>query len=262
MFASWKKRRKIIAIVQRSLNLRFSNTVQNHVAINLFVRRSQKLSDAPHTQPAQAPPLKVGAVLLAAGAGSRLGGRPKSLLELEGTPLIRRMCIALSNAEIHPVVVVLGHHADAIERAMQDLPVKWVRNPSPDDGPASSLRIGLQALAFDVDAVIVLLADQPLITATDIADLIEAFKSRGERQMVVPRVDGEPGNPIILDAALRNEWLAGDVSATGQRWRNANPKRVHWFDASNDHYCVDIDTPEDMARFTGCTGFTLRWPHE
>lgn len=201
-------------------------------------------------------------MLLAAGAGSRLGGRPKSLLELDGTPLIRRTCIALSEIGIEPVVVVLGHHADAIERAVQDLPVKRMRNPWPDDGPASSLRIGLQTLNPDVDAVIVLLADQPLISAKDIADLVEAFKSRGDRQMVVPRVRGEPGNPVIVDAALREEWLAGDVSATGQRWRNANPTRVHWFDTRNDHYCMDIDTPEDIERFTATTGRTLCWPDE
>ena len=199
-------------------------------------------------------------MLLAAGAGSRLGGRPKSLLELDGTPLIRRTSIALSDIGIEPVVVVLGHHADAIERAVQDLPVKRMRNPSPDDGPASSLRIGLQALMLDVDAVIILLADQPLITAPDISDLVEAFKSRGDRQMVVPRVRGEPGNPVIVDAALREEWLIGDVSASGQRWRNANPTRVHWFDTSNDHYVIDIDTPEDIVRFAARTGLALRWP--
>lgn len=220
------------------------------------------MNDAPPTQPAQSAPLQIGAVLLAAGAGSRLGGRPKSLLELDGTPLIRRTCIALSDAEIHPVVVVLGHHADAIERAVQDLPVKRMRNPRPDDGPASSLRIGLQALTLDVDAVIILLADQPLITAKDIADLVEAFKSRGDGQMVVPRVRGEPGNPVIVDAALRAEWLAGDVSASGQRWRNANPTRVHWLDTSNDHYGIDIDTPEDLVRFAASTGLALRWPDE
>ena len=204
-------------------------------------------------------PLPLGAVLLAAGAGSRLGGRPKSLLELDGTALIRRLITALFDAGIESVVVVLGHHADAIQNAVQDLPVTQVRNPSPDDGPASSLRLGLRALAPKVGAVIVALADQPLITAADINDLIAAFKSRGDTHMVVPRVNGEPGNPIIVDSALRDEWLAGDVSATGQRWRNANPTRLYWFDTNNDHYRVDIDTPEDMTRFRAKTGRTLCW---
>lgn len=217
------------------------------------------MADTRLTQPAQSAQLRLGAVLLAAGAGSRLGGRPKSLLELDGTPLIRRMITTLFDAGVESVVMVLGHYADAIENAVRDLPVTRVRNPSPENGPASSLRLGLQALAKDVGAVIVALADQPLITPADINDLIAAFKSRGETHMVVPRVNGEPGNPIIVDSALRDEWMAGDLCATGQRWRNANPTRLHWFDTNNDHYRVDIDTPEDLTRFRTRTGRTLRW---
>ena len=154
----------------------------------------------------------VGAVLLAAGSGSRLGGRPKSLLELGGVPLIRRQLIALSGAGVYEVVVVLGHHADAIEASVSEFPVTLARNLAPDDGQPSSVRIGLQALAGKLDAVVIALADQPLINAQDITDLISAFKKRGDARMVVPRVNGEPGNPVIFDAALREQWLAGDVS--------------------------------------------------
>ena len=202
----------------------------------------------------------VGAVLLAAGSGSRLGGRPKSLLELGGVPLIRRQLIALSGAGVDEVVVVLGHHADAIEAAVRDFPVTLARNPSPDDGQASSVRIGLQALAGKLDAVIVVLADQPMINAQDITALIGAFKKRGDASMVVPRVAGEPGNPVIFEAELREQWLAGDVDAACRRWRDANPERVRWFDTDNQRYRVDIDTPEDIARFVERTGHGLRWP--
>ena len=204
--------------------------------------------------------LVVGAVLLAAGSGSRLGGRPKSLLELGGVPLIRRQLIALSGAGVDEVVVVLGHHADAIEAAVQDFPVTLARNLAPDDGQASSVRIGLQALTGKLDAVIVTLADQPMVNAQDITDLISAFKKRGEASMVVPRVAGEPGNPVIFEAALRDEWLAGDANAACRRWREANPGRVHWLDTDNQRYRVDIDTPEDMLRFSERTGHVLRWP--
>ena len=204
--------------------------------------------------------LVVGAVLLAAGSGSRLGGKPKSLLELGGVPLIRRQLIALSGAGVDEVVVVLGHHADAIEASVRDFPVTLARNPSPDDGQASSVRIGLQALAGKLDAVVVALADQPMVNAQDITELISAFKKRGAAQMVMPRIAGEPGNPVIFEAALRDEWLAGDVNAACRRWREANPDRVHWFDTDNSRYRVDIDTPEDLQRFTERTGHTLRWP--
>ena len=204
--------------------------------------------------------LVVGAVLLAAGSGSRLGGRPKSLLELGGVPLIRRQLIALSGAGVDELVVVLGHHADAIEAAVRDFPITLARNPSPDDGQASSVRIGLQALSGKLDAVIVALADQPLVNSQDISALIGAFKQRGEAAMVVPRVAGEPGNPVMFEAALRDEWLAGDVNMACRRWREAHPERVHWFDTENSRYRVDIDTPDDLLRFTERTGHSLRWP--
>lgn len=202
----------------------------------------------------------IGAVLLAAGSGSRLGGRPKSLLELGGVPLIRRQLIALSGAGVDEVVVVLGHHADAIEAAVRDFPVTLARNPSPDDGQASSVRIGLQVLSPKLDAVIVALADQPMINAQDITALIGAFKKRGDASMVVPRVAGEPGNPVIFEAALRDEWLAGEANAACRRWRDAHPERVRWFDTDNHRYRVDIDTPEDIAGFAVRTGHELRWP--
>lgn len=207
----------------------------------------------------------VGAVLLAAGAGSRLGGRPKALLELGGVPLVLRQLIALSGAGVDEVVVVLGHHAEAVEAAIRQFPIAIVRNPAPEQGQASSVRIGLQALSPRLDAVIVALADQPLIDADDIVALIGAFKKRGDAQMVVPRVaaaggDPQPGNPIIFDAALREQWLAGAADLACRKWRQANPERIRWFDTDNRRYAIDIDTPQDLERFAAATGHALRWP--
>ena len=209
--------------------------------------------------------MTVGAVLLAAGAGSRLGGRPKALLELGGVPLILRQLIALSGAGVDEVAVVLGQHADAVEAAVRDFPIALVRNPNPDDGQPSSVRIGLQALSPKLDAVMVALADQPLIDVQDVIALIGAFKKRGDAAMVVPRVqapDGSsvPGNPVIFDAALREEWLAGDANLACRRWRQAHPDRVHWLDTDNQRYRIDIDTPEDIERFAASTGHVLQWP--
>jgi molybdenum cofactor cytidylyltransferase len=209
--------------------------------------------------------MTVGAVLLAAGAGSRLGGRPKALLELGGVPLVLRQLVALQGAGVDEVAVVLGHHAAAVEAAIRAFPITLVTNPAPDDGQASSVRLGLAALSPRLDAVIVALADQPLIDVPDVVALIGAFKKRGDAAMVVPRVgDGRggtvPGNPVIFDAALRDEWLAGAADAACRQWRLAHPDRVRWLDTDNAHYRVDIDTPEDLARFEAATGHALAWP--
>ena len=203
----------------------------------------------------------IGAVLLAAGSGSRLGHKPKSLLELGGVPLIRRQLIALSGAGVDEVVVVLGHHADLIEPAVQHFPVTVVRNLAPDDGQVSSQRLGLAALTGKLDAVIVALADQPLINAQDITALIAAFKQRPEGASVVfPRVAGERGNPVMFSAEVMADILAGQASVGCRQWQAANPAAVAPFDTDNRRYRVDIDTPEDLERFSRDTGHTLRWP--
>jgi CTP:molybdopterin cytidylyltransferase MocA len=203
----------------------------------------------------------VGAVLLAAGSGSRMGHKPKSLLELGGVPLIRRQLIALSGAGVDEVVVVLGHHAELIEPVVQDFPVSLVRNLSPDDGQVSSQRLGLAALSGKLDAVIVALADQPLINSSDISALIGAWKKRPEGAAVVyPRVEGQRGNPLIFNAEIVAEILAGSADAGCRQWQAAHPERVSPFDTDNRRYRIDIDTLEDIDRFARDTGHTLRWP--
>jgi len=209
--------------------------------------------------------MSVGAVLLAAGSASRMGSRPKCLLELGGVPLVMRQLIALSGAGVDEVVVVLGHYADQVEAAVAHLPITLVRNPSPDDGQASSVRLGLEALSPQLDAVIVALADQPMIDAPDITTLISAFRQRGDKAMVVPRLqstDGEwvPGNPVILSGELRQQWLAGQDDAMCRTWRQQHPEQIEWLDTNNRHYTTDLDTPEDLKRFEAETGHALIWP--
>ena len=203
----------------------------------------------------------VGAVLLAAGAGSRIGGRPKSLLELGGVPLIRRQLIALSGAGVDEVVVVLGHHAEHIEPVVQDFPVSVVRNPAPDDGQVSSLRLGLQALTGKLDAVLVALADQPLLNAQDLTDVIGAYKKRpAGTQVVEPTVDGLPGNPVMFAADVRDAVLSGDARLGCKQWQAAHPDQVHRWSTPNRRYRIDIDSEEDIAQLAATTGHHLRWP--
>ena len=205
--------------------------------------------------------LTVGAVLLAAGSGSRMGGRPKALLELGGVPLILRQLVALSGAGVDEVVVVLGHHAARIEPVVEKFPVTLVHNPRPDEGQVSSLRLGLQALSSKLDTVLVALADQPLINEQDISALIGAYKKRPVGTLVVvPQVGGAPGNPVIFSAQVREQILAGDADIGCRQWRAAHPEAVAAFETDNRRYRLDVDTLEDIERFERETGHALRWP--
>ena len=205
--------------------------------------------------------MSIGAVLLAAGAGTRMGGRPKALLELGGVPLVLRQLIALSGAGVDELVIVLGHHAERIMPVIERFPVTLVHNPRPQDGQVSSQRLGLAALNPKVDAVLVALADQPLIDEEDITTLIGAFKKRPEGTAVlVPRVAGQPGNPVIFSAAVREAILTGEVNVGCRQWREAHPAAVTSFDTDNRRFVLDVDTLEDIERFERDTGHALRWP--
>jgi len=207
------------------------------------------------------PPHSIGAVVLAAGSASRMGHRPKCLLELNGVPLIHRLLMALSQAGLKDVVVVLGHFAPDIAQALTQWPVKQVLNPQPDHGQNASLHLGLQALSPNCQAVLVALADQPLIESQDICDLLQAYEHRPRgMQVVQPQVDGLPGNPVMFGAQVRQDILAADSHFGCRQWQQAHPERVHHWVNTNQHYRWDVDTLEDIETLEQRTGLKLIWP--
>ena len=217
----------------------------------------------PTTTPAPAPqhPLSLAAVLMAAGAGARMGQRPKSLLELDGVPLICRQVMALRQAGVSELVLVLGHHAKDIEPAVKALKVSVVINPDPDAGPVGSQRLGLQSLSGQSEAVLMALADQPLLDAADLRQLLQAFQQRPpDIALVYPRVDGQPGNPVIFTAAVRAAILACPPDVGCKQWRQAHTPQVQAFDCHNPHFVQDVDTPEDIAKLRRSSGRQLQWP--
>ena len=205
--------------------------------------------------------MRTSAVLLAAGSGSRMGHKPKSLLELNGEPLIRRTARQLLEAGVTQLVVVLGHYAADIEAPLDGLPVHKVYNPDPDQGLVSSQRLGLQAVNADTGTVVMSLADQPLVTTDDIHTLLQAFAQRAaETDMLFPFVNGQPGNPVLLSARARADILAGDSNYGCKEWRQSHAAQVEKFPSNNLHFVTDLDHPEDVAGFEKTHGMKLQWP--
>lgn len=202
----------------------------------------------------------MGAVVLAAGAGRRLGNRPKCLLMLDGASLICRQLAALAEVGVH-TVVVLGHHAKAIGEAIADRPVTLVYNPQPELGPASSLRLGLQALPEGLALTWVTLADMALINAQDLRDMLNAYQRRPQATgCLVPNVAGKPGHPVIFDDAVRQDLLQRPLYNSGPQWQALGAQRVHHWPTNNPHYRWDIDTPSDIEALARQTGQTCQWP--
>lgn len=205
--------------------------------------------------------LRVGAILLAAGEGSRLGKVPKCLLSLQGMPLIKRHMIALSGAGVDEVVVVTGYYHADVEPAVESFPVKVVRNPAPEEGQQSSVRLGLEAVTNTLDLVLIMLADQPLLTADDLTELISTFKKRSPGTSIVyPEVNEQRGNPVIFSGELIAQLLAADKKIGCRKFIDDNPALVHKLITENDHFVLDIDTPEDVMTFEKRTGWKLTLP--
>jgi len=206
------------------------------------------------------PRLRIGAVLLAAGEGRRMGGVSKPLIRLQGVPLISRQLVALSGAGVDEVVVVTGHARHAIEEQVRSYVVTLVHNEAHADGQQGSVRVGLAALSGSFDAVIIVPADQPLIGASDLTELIGAFKKRPAGHVVVPVVNGQRGNPIILDDVALARILASDTNLGCRHLIERQPELVHAYETANSRFVTDLDTMEDVQQLAKRTGWRLEIP--
>jgi CTP:molybdopterin cytidylyltransferase MocA len=204
--------------------------------------------------------MHIGAVLLAAGEGRRMGGVAKPLIRLQGVPLISRHLVALSGAGVDEVIVVTGYAGREVEQQIQSFPVTVVHNPLHAQGQQGSVRSGLEALSGPFDAVIVMPSDQPLIGTDDLVELISAFKKRPAGHVLVPVVNGQRGNPIVLDEVALAEILASDTNLACRHLTDSNPEFVHAYETDNTRFTIDLDTPGDLQVFAERTGWRLEMP--
>lgn len=200
-------------------------------------------------------PLRLAVLLLAAGQGSRLGSHPKALLKKDGVTLLARLCAAVQ--PFHPVefIAITGFHGDAIERSLLEIDtslsrsIQLIRNPAPEQGQASSVRLGIEALQSNFEAVLMMLSDQPLVTNADIAQLLSAFvKRRHGTEVLLPMVKGQRGNPVLFSReAIQN--ILAVTNLTCRDFMDSYPEQVHIWDADNTSFVIDADTPEDMKKY-------------
>ena len=206
-----------------------------------------------------------GAVILAAGEGRRMGGRPKGALCLDGVPILRRQVLALQACGVGRVVVVLGRHAAALAPLVADLGVQAVTLPPPTSGLITSQRAGLAQLPPSVDTAMLLLADQVLLNEADLREVQTAWAGRDHAvHSLYPVVAGQRGHPVLLS---RSAVAAVCAQAEGQgvrHWQQqAGPMAVQAWASGNTHFVTDVDTPDDVRRLDAeLGGGRLCWPED
>jgi molybdenum cofactor cytidylyltransferase len=204
-------------------------------------------AEAKPPRAAERPPgPRIGAVLLAAGQSTRMGGPNKLLAEIDGTPMVVRVARRLLASHARPIVAVLGARADEVDAALGPLPIERVRNPDFAEGLSTSLKRGLAALPGDLDGALVCLGDMPLVAGRHLDRLIAAFNPLEGRAIVVPIRHGKRGNPVLWASRFfpAMAQLAGDVGAKHLIGEHA--ELVAEVEMDDDAVLVDIDTPEAL----------------
>lgn len=187
----------------------------------------------------------IAALVLAAGGSSRLG-TPKQLLPWGDTTLLGHVLETVRALPFDEMFVVIGANGDEILDTVDLGGAIVIENPEWEEGMASSLRVGLDAVLrlSRADAVIIFLGDQPDVSEEVVNGLLEARRST-KRQAIVPKYRYMWGNPVVVERALwpRLMSLEGDEGA--KRLLQAHPEWVHevWFEQRPPR---DIDTRADF----------------
>ena len=190
---------------------------------------------------------EVAGLLLAAGGGRRLGGRPKALLEHRGRPLVEYAAKALRAGGCGRVHVVLGAAADAVRERADLSGCVLVDNPDWQQGMGSSLRAGLGSLAgTGARAALVSLVDQPGIGPAAVTRVLAAY--RDETSLASAAYAGVRGHPVLLGSA---HWAGIEATATGDQgaraYLKAHEAALALVECGDVARPYDIDTQGDLT---------------
>ncbi len=197
--------------------------------------------------------LRVTALLLAAGQSRRMGGPNKLLMDVGGTPLIRKTVETIKAAGIEDIVVVLGHQETEVRAALAGTAVRFVTNPHYAEGLSTSLKAGLSNVHPDIESALVCLGDMPMLKPEHVQKLVAHFDAASDRLIGVPTHTGKRGNPTLWARRFFDEMrqVSGDVGA--KHLIGANESLVYEVEFDDTGVLTDLDTAEQWERFQGET---------
>jgi molybdenum cofactor cytidylyltransferase len=186
--------------------------------------------------------MKIGVIILAAGGSSRLGS-PKQLLQYRGQSLIRGAVEAAAGSLCDRVVVVIGNEAQRMRDELDGLPVSLVENQNWRTGMSSSIRAGMEELLKgDLDAVVLMLCDQPFVTAEILNELIFTYFKTSD-PIVASSYEGVQGAPAFFTRELFDELTSLTADEGARRVILKYPASVVTIPFPQGAF--DVDTPHE-----------------
>jgi molybdenum cofactor cytidylyltransferase len=173
-------------------------------------------------------------------------GRNKLLVKVESRPIIRGVVEAGLKSKVDEVIVVLGWEADKIQKALDDLPCRFVVNKDYEKGQSSSVKAGLREVGGATQAILILPGDVAMIDASSINLVINEY-ARRKHPIIVAAHKSRPGHPILLDRQLFKEIEQIDEQSFGLKAVvKKHEGAVRFVEAGSSNVLRDVDTPEDL----------------
>ena len=196
----------------------------------------------------------VSAVVLAAGASRRMGA-PKQLLRIGGETILERTLNNVRASDVGEIVLVLGHAAESVEKAISTERIRVVSNPDYQQGMGTSLRAGLAAVGPDAAAALIVLADQPFVRPETLNRLITCHRE-SKPQIIIPMYQGFRGNPVLLDRSVFEEvkGLNGDVGC--RAIFGDHTEGICKLPVDDAVILLDIDSRSDFETLSDAAGAT------
>jgi molybdenum cofactor cytidylyltransferase len=192
----------------------------------------------------------IAGLILAAGESSRMG-TDKALLIYRGRTFLESVMAMLREAGIERIAVVLGHHAEEIQRAVNPEGAEVVINRDYQCGQTSSLQAGLKALESpELEAIVLSLVDHPAVPAGVVQQLIARFQQSGA-PVVIPTFEGQRGHPVLIGRGLFKELL----ELTPEEGANSIIRRyggaTQFIGVEEPGVIIDVNDPETYHQLQG-----------
>ena len=177
-------------------------------------------------------------------------GRNKLLLPFNGRPMIAHAIDTLLASRVDEIIVVLGHESDRVKEAIGQRRVKIIENLHYREGISTSINAGLTAISSHARAIMIYLADQPLIESEEINFLIRSFDEadKANKSIIVPFFRGQRGNPVLVSSSYKASMLGISGETGCRRVIKQNPGEILAIEMDTDHVVRDVDTIEEYER--------------
>ncbi len=192
--------------------------------------------------------MKIGCVLLAAGAGKRFGGG-KLLYEVEGEPMISHSLRLLGSIEFASRVCVVRREDRVIQTLAQENGCAVVINPDPERGVGTSVSIGTETVLLlerELEGIFYAVSDQPYLTRESVLKLMDAFEQHSDR-IVSLSYRGTRGNPVIFPQSCRSELMQLREDIGGGAVLRRHPEMLLLVEAGSARELEDLDTRDAPA---------------